>query len=423
MSSKNFLYILMFFQIVFFSILATGLSNNTTVLPKILSKPINYLSTDFVNQIRILYYNLKVDNIYLVQNEDLNYEELPKDEIKANYLLDWSYNKEDTFFVERINIKNDSIIKRLFFTADFLHEQLFNYSFLQDNGDIIDKSSVNVRPKHFLFSKLGVIYNIKHGPLICSDKSNSIIWKNNDFTFHHSIEEDFEGNIWTCGLKNVSSKKNNELKYNAIPFYIVLVDHKTGETLFSKSIVDILEDNNLNWMLNWKSLNSGVNDYHHLNDVQPIIHKTLFSETNNLLISLRELNMVFLYNPITNKVEYHTFSSSNAQHDVDVFNDSCISIFSNNSYYTNTSSFLNSIEILNLITGEKRKFRNDIFEKYKINTPHQGLCEILSDDVFMIEETEAGIVYIIEKNNIKTYYSQQGANAASMLGWSRITKQ
>ena len=45
---------------------------------------------------------------------------------------------------------------------------------------------------------------------------------NNDFTFHHSQEQDSAGNIWACGLNNVDTSLN--LDYNAIPFNIVLVN-------------------------------------------------------------------------------------------------------------------------------------------------------------------------------------------------------
>jgi hypothetical protein len=416
---RTFFYCSILFLLSFFSVVLTGLSNNFSVLPEIISKPLKYISNDFVKEISLLKY-LTTD-VYSVSN-DIAYSNLPKDLLSRKYYLDWSYHSNDTFYVERLLVPNDTKKRKLYFTKDFLSSLLYEYSWNQDCGEIISKDKINVRPKHFLFNDIGVIYNIKHGPLICSDSSNSILWKNTDFIFHHSIEKDENGNVWACGLSKFDLETYNNLKYGAIPFYIVLVDYKTGKTLFAKSIIDILEKSNLNWMLTWKSLKEAPNDYHHLNDIQPILEDNLFSKKGDLLISLREMNMIFLYDINLDTVKFYTFNLSNAQHDVDIYNDSCISVFSNNSYNKNSDDYTNSIEILNLINNKKRTFHKEKFKKFKINTSHQGLCEIIDKNTFMVEETEHGIIFIFENNKLKTYFFPSETNNATMLNWSRISE-
>jgi len=362
---------------------------------------------------------------YAVKNDFL-YADLPKDNLTLDYYLDWSYHSNDTFYVERILLSNDSIEKKYYFTKDYLYDMLYASTYGQDNNKISYKANQNVRPIHFLFNEVGVVYNIKKGPLICSNKSDETYWINNDFTFHHSQEQDSAGNIWTCGLHNVDTSLN--LDYNAIPFNIVLVNYRNGKTIYSKSIVEILEENNLNWMLDWRIVKDGnLMDYHHLNDIQPILKDNLFANKGDILISLRELNMILLYDPSSGKVKYHNFNLSQAQHDVDVYNDSCISIFSNNTNLKNknysSEKKLNSIVIYNFVSNKKRLFNKKKFSKFKINTPYQGLCEIIDENNFMIEETMAGIVYLFENENTKTFFKKNNKDQASILNWSRLTKK
>ena len=83
---------------------------------------------------------------------------------------------------------------------------------------------------------------------------------------------------------------------------------------------------------------------------------------------------------------------------------------------------LNSIVIYNFITNQKRTFKSEVFEKFKINTRYQGLCEIIDENNFMIEETGAGIVYLFEEDKVKTFFKKTAGNKVSMTCWSRLTK-
>jgi len=411
--------VLTFFITSFFFVI----SYHTSFFPNFISIPFKYALSEELPQFLQKLKKIN-DSKYCVSN-DFAYANLPNENLSLDYFLDWSYHSNDTFHVERVLLSNNSIEKKYFFTKDYLHNLLYPSAFGQDSYGISYKSrNDNVRPKHFLFNEFGVVYNIKKGPLICSKKSNETFWINDDFTFHHSQEQDSEGNIWACGLKNVDTSLT--LNYNAIPFYIVLVDPKNGKTIYSKSILDILEENNLNWMLDWPIINDGnYLDLHHLNDIQPILKDNLFAKKGDVLISLRNLNMILLFDPRNGKIKFHNFNLCQAQHDIDIYNDSCISIFSNNTFVKKRSNGLeelNSIVIYNFITNQKRIFKSEVFEKFKINTRYQGLCEIIDENNFMIEETGAGIVYVFEEDKVRTFFKKTADNQVSMTCWSRLTK-
>ena len=391
-------------------------------LPSFLSIPVKYISVGFTEDvIRVKDAFLK-KSMYEVSN-DIDYNELPHDIFSIDYYLDWSYNENDTFFVERFSLASNEVVERSYFTPEFVRSKLHPYSFRQDGNEIISKSSVTVRPKHFLFTEEGIVFNFKYGPLICAYNSDSVIWENHDFTFHHSIEKDHEGNLWACGLERIFEPTPKDYPYDALPFYIVKVDGRTGRTLMSISLIDILEANDLNYMLNWKALQKGLFDYHHLNDIQPVLADNKFAQKGDLILSLRDLNTILVYRPSTNRVLFHKNNISYAQHDVDIVNDSCISIFSNNSYIkSSTERKNNSLEIYNFTSGETYTYQIEFTDRYKINTWHQGLCEIVDDQTFMIDETEAGVVYVVHNDQVNTFYKLQSENTASLTNWSRLTK-
>ena len=105
-----------------------------------------------------------------------------------------------------------------------------------------------------------------------------------------------------------------------------------GEVLFSKSITQILiENGHINRLF---AMQKYLNDPIHLNDIQPVLYDGKFWKKGDLFISIRNISMIFLYRPETNKI-IKILENENMlnQHDVDIINENSISFFNNNYLY------------------------------------------------------------------------------------------
>ena len=91
---------------------------------------------------------------------------------------------------------------------------------------------------------------------------------------------------------------------------------KDGKTLFSKSIIEILIENNLDHLFGDLS-----DDPIHLNDVQPTLLNTDYWNKDDLFLSIRDLSLILLYRPSTNKIIWYQQYPWVFQHDVDIINE------------------------------------------------------------------------------------------------------
>ena len=116
------------------------------------------------------------------------------------------------------------------------------------------------------------------------------------------------------------------------------------------------------------------------------------------------------------------------QHDVDIIDDSKISIFGNDAamvamkIYDNvfTSSTHNNIYIFDFNTNNTSLPYRKIMAKENIATPAQGSCEILTNGTVIIDETEKGKVYLLDTSQIRFTFSERiDENHIYMLPWVR----
>ena len=72
----------------------------------------------------------------------------------------------------------------------------------------------------------------------------------------------------------------------------------------------------------------------HLNDVQPTLSNTDYWNKDDLFLSIRDLSLILLYRPSTNKIIWYQQYPWVFQHDVDIINEKEIMIFNNNLDWT-----------------------------------------------------------------------------------------
>ena len=305
-----------------------------------------------------------------------------------------------------------------------------------ENNTSTFKKGADLHFSHPLLLKdSSIVINTTYS-LVKINSRSEIEWVNNEIWAHHSIELDAEGNIYICGRNFLSAPYDflpEDPKGYAKIFLddaIFKVDPMTGEILYKKTIISILQENGYEAML----YNSGFlsSDPIHLNDVQPAVYKGKYWEQGDLLISCRSLSVVFLYRPSTNKVVWLKQGPWLSQHDPNFYGDSQITVFGNDVLmdYHSQKIFENGFHLL--------KDHNQIYiydlEKDSISTPFsrlmqnesigtgfQGQCKLLPNGDIFIEETGGARVIIGDSVSKKVEFVRRvDPENITALNWSRI---
>jgi hypothetical protein len=336
------------------------------------------------------------------------------------------------------NLKNDSIIYRWYLKEDnHLPTKDRMFSRAQPIGPIL------------LADRSVIIQNQSTFNLFRLDRESKIMWHNTDHIFHHSMNLDVEGNIWTCTRKIIKVPENKDSQF--YDDYITKIDVATGKTIYNKSVREILIDNDLGFLVygtqNQEFVANQLLDPFHLNDVEPVLKDGPHWQAGDLFFSLRHRSTVLLYRPSTNQVlrvikgpsfKEHPFYY---QHDVDIKSDSTITIFNNNvssafprRIITDDSitklqplpnPLFNKIsEVLeyNFIDSTFTSVYHNQFVENKIKTETQGLQHILSNGDMFVESQNEGKVYIFNENEVllKKYSNEVINNRVELPHWTRI---
>ena len=279
----------------------------------------------------------------------------------------------------------------------------------------------------FLTEDGGLIF--KYGsPLFKVDNNSQLIWLNQEDIFHHSTEQDHEGNLWiptqiypyTFKEEYVGSKWDS-FRDDAITK--VSID---GEILFQKSVAEILLENNFKgFKLNGVNGGKFLKDPIHLNDIQPVLSDGRHWKRGDLFLSIRHQSMIMLYRPSTNKIIWVDTSHTFSQHDVDIIDDHRISIFNNNvkNFFAGEAiEGNNQILIYDFDLDQYSKYFNQAIEKYDIRTNSQGLHKILDNGELFIEEQNFGrLLYFNNDSTIRwQYVNRADDKKVYLLKWSRI---
>lgn len=187
---------------------------------------------------------------------------------------------------------------------------------LMDNGDIL-----------FNYENLGLVrIDVCGGPVFRLA-----------YPTHHSVNFDDKGDIWLPGQINYTEKHPN---YPSIepPFKDDTVARVSpeGKLLDAVSIMELLADNGYMGMLFMSTLSSRnprpSGDLFHLNDVEVFpesLPEGVFKH-GDVMVSLRNINTVLVYDPKTLKIRFISIGQVLRQHDPDFIDGNTISVYDNN---------------------------------------------------------------------------------------------
>jgi len=344
-----------------------------------------------------------------------------------NFLLLSRYSGEKKrSVVELINLKNGKKI----------HEWSPNFNEINSKSklsrEIIDFKRDHNNKRYqmihpYLMDDGSLFYHsIYYSPLVKIDICSKFI-SNLDMFTHHSIEADEEG-LWTP-ITYLPSKNNPGLDENKGAektfFYDdgILKINFNNEKLFEKSLIEILIENKLSHLIFGGKDPS--RDPLHLNDIQPVLIEGKYYKKGDIFLSLRNMSTVLLYRPKTNKVIWYKQFPWELQHDVDILDETRISVFNNNRLRQqfNLESQNNNLIIYDFEKDKISYVLKEKFKEYSIKTIGEGLADIYKDGSVFIEESNFGRILMLDNNGDKLWeYINRSKDNDKLyrLNWSRV---
>ena len=307
-----------------------------------------------------------------------------------------------------------------------LVEQVDEFKYL--NRDDNNSRHILRHPK--LMRDGGLLSVLDYAPIRKIDACSNLIFQISHNQFHHSIETDIDGNIWVpthIYPQSLPNKKVGRDLHGEDGGYWddgVSKLSPDGEILFERSVSQIFIDNGLEYLL-FGHGNSYEKDPIHLNDIQPVNIDGEYWKKGDVFLSLRSQSMVLLYRPSTNKIIWKGVGPFFRQHDVDILDNTRISIFNNN-FKTfasgNEVDGSNEVIIFNFATGKYSRYLEDSLINYEVQTIIQGRSEIMPNNDLFIEDTESSRrLYFNADGSLRwTHVNRAMDGNIYRIGWSRI---
>ncbi len=185
-----------------------------------------------------------------------------------------------------------------------------------------------------------LVFNFDYLGLVRLDICGDVVWRL-PYQTHHSLHVDeATGHLWVSGLR-FHERAVPDLPNHIPPFYepTVLEVSPEGEILQEISVFDVLLQNDLQGLLYMQNFNDVLigradttGDTLHLNDVETFptdMEEGVFS-AGDIMISLRNIHSVFVFDPQSKAIIYSNIGGFSAQHDPDFIDGNTISVFDNN---------------------------------------------------------------------------------------------
>ena len=276
-----------------------------------------------------------------------------------------------------------------------------------------------------LFEDGSLLFQGNNTPLIKIDKNSELEWMKDDEFYHHSNEEDIDGNVWVC-VRYYPYKIDEKYVGDELNTYSddgIRRISSNGEILFDKSVSEIFIENDMEYLL--FSTTGFKKDPIHLNDIQPVEKDTKYWKKGDVFLSFRHQSMVMLYRPKTNEIIWKGIGKFYHQHDVDILDDSRISIFNNNSKNTFSGDIVDGNNRVVIYDFETEKYSYHLeksLKKEDVRTITEGRSQILPNGDLFIEETNYGrLLYFNSDGSLRwTHVNRSKKGNVYLVQWSRI---
>jgi hypothetical protein len=276
----------------------------------------------------------------------------------------------------------------------------------------------------FLTEDGGLIFQ-EGSPLVKIDANSRLVWQNQEDIFHHTIEQDHEGNFWvpSTAYPYLVDEKYIGSEYGNYHDDAITKISPEGKILYQKSVSNILIENNLGFLL-FPITSFYTRDPIHLNDIQPVLNDGPYWRRGDIFLSSRNLSMIILYRPSSNKIVWKGVGNTIAQHDVEIIDDHRISIFNNNVHQFDESKVNgnNQIVIYDFKKDSYSKYFDEAMQFYDVRAISESRGKILPSGALLVEEQNFGrLLFFNEDASLRWQYVNRADNGKIYLvKWCRL---
>ncbi|MFB6231614.1 MAG: arylsulfotransferase family protein [Salinibacter sp.] len=270
-----------------------------------------------------------------------------------------------------------------------------------------------------LFPNGDVLFNAEYVGAVRIDACGEIRWRLPRGN-HHSVERAEDGTFWIPGLSERARTRSDQYPdgFPGLddPVWLDQIHHVSAEgTLLERiNVLDVLYSNDLEryivkaWQPQAGDDQPRATDITHLNDVEPLSSSMadeypLF-EAGDLLVSLRKISLVFVFDPATRTVKWYTSDPLIMQHDPDFVGDGWIGIFDNNRNFSDRGRMLGGSRIVAVQPRtDSLEIRFPTPRSELLYTDTQGMWQQLPNGNMLLAEAKAGRVLEVSPNGRTTW--------------------
>lgn len=294
--------------------------------------------------------------------------------------------------------------------GEIIHSWQVNRDKLFSNLDNWGKGSTKQQDVmgSYLFPNGDLLLVFDYTGAVRLDSCGEVLWELPEHT-HHSVARANDGSFWMSAVHG--EKRNSTKQYpNGFPglggkkVWVDRILHvsEAGKVLEGINVLDVLYMNGLERYIPkmLRNLKDAPADITHLNDVESLKPSMadeypLFG-AGDLLVSLKRLKLVFVFDPESKNVKWHSIKPFIGQHDADFIGDGWIGVFNNNLDYTNRGTMLEGgsrVVALQPHTGKVEVlFPSEPSVSDPLYTSSHGRWQILDNGNLFITEANAGRV-------------------------------
>lgn len=223
--------------------------------------------------------------------------------------------------------------------GDVVHEWKVPYDLFRDDSYL--------HGVHLLLNG-DLVLNVEYVGTARVDACGEVVWQLPKRT-HHTVERAADGSFWIPAQIGEETTTYSGLDEPVLPEQILHVS-ANGEVLERIDVIEILLENGLERYFFKRHGPRPSGELLHLNDVEPLSPSMakeypLF-DAGDLLVSLRDLHLVFVLDPETRTVKWHAFGPFIRQHDPDFMGEGRIGVLDNNPDGTHRGDVLGGSRIV-----------------------------------------------------------------------------
>lgn len=251
-----------------------------------------------------------------------------------------------------------------------------------------------------LLSDGDVVLTVEYVAALRLDACSRIEWALREEN-HHTVVRADDGTFWIpAGSRSPPAGTRRPWSVPGLqePLYHdrMLQVTPEGEITSDIHVLEVLFANGLEHLVPRANF-FGSGDLTHLNDIEPLPRRLSAAfpefEAGDLLVSLRDLNLVMVVDPNTLNVRWHRTGPFIMQHDPDFLPDGSISVFDNRFDFTPRGSFLGGSRVLSLSPGtDSTAVLFSPGDSMAFYTEFMGNSQQLADGHLLLTEAQAGRV-------------------------------